>query len=70
MSHLLEACKKAYRKHWLGDETIGWNELGTVLMDALCNEMGDDEFCKWLDFEKNKILYSGNQSGANKPITQ
>ena len=66
---LLNACKLAYRKHVLNDDSIGWEELGDRLLDAICNEIGDDEFCKWSDFERNKILYSGNQPGANKPIT-
>ena len=46
--NLLSACKLAYRKHHLGDVSIGWEELAEVLMNALCNEMGDDAFQKWL----------------------
>ena len=45
---LVEAVKKAYRKHWLDDPDIGYAELGTVLMDALCNTLGDDGFNKWI----------------------
>ena len=47
---LLNACKLAYRKHHLNDESIGWEELGDCLLDALCNEMGDDGFQEWLSF--------------------
>ena len=46
---LLEACKLAYRKHKLEDDSVGWNELESVLFDALCEEMGDDGFYNWLD---------------------
>ena len=44
---LLFACKKAYRKHVSDDPSIGWDELGDILCDALCNAMGSDEFVKW-----------------------
>lgn len=46
---LLNACKIAYRKHHLHDDSIGWNELSEVLLDALCNSMGNDEYLKWVD---------------------
>ena len=52
-SGLLEACKLAYRKHHLGDESIGWEELGTILLDAICNEIGDDGYQKWLEDLRN-----------------
>ena len=45
---LLDAVKLAYRKHHLGDESIGWDELSECLLDALCNEMGDDGYQEWL----------------------
>jgi len=45
---LLSACKLAYRKHHLNDDSIGWDELSDCLLDALCNEMGDDGFQEWL----------------------
>lgn len=47
-SDFLSTLKMAYRKHCLGDESVGWNELGDRLCDALCNAMGDREFQKWL----------------------
>ena len=49
---LLSACKLAYRKHHLNDDSIGWNELGDCLLDALCNEMGDEGFQEWLKSRK------------------
>jgi len=46
--NLLEATKLAYRKHHLGDESVGWGELSEALCNALCNEMGDKGFQRWL----------------------
>lgn len=46
--NLLDACKLAYRKHVLDDDSIGWDELGNCLLDALCNELGDDDYQEWL----------------------
>ena len=45
---LLTACKMAYRKHHLNDESIGWEELSEALLDALCNAMGDDGYQAWI----------------------
>ena len=45
---LLTACKLAYRKHHLDDESVGWEELGNALLDALCNECGNcGTFCPY-----------------------
>jgi len=52
---LLSACKLAYRKHHLGDDSIGWDELSDALCNALCNEMGDTEFQKWLSSQIDDI---------------
>ena len=52
MTSLLDAVKLAYRKHHLGDESIGWDELSGCLLDALCNEMGDNGFQEWLASNK------------------
>lgn len=46
--HLLEACKLAYRKHVLNDDSVGWGELGDWLLDAICDAIGDDGYQKWL----------------------
>jgi hypothetical protein len=46
--HLVPALKKAYRKHVQNDDRIGWNELGDVLCDALCEGIGDKGFQEWL----------------------
>ena len=45
---LLEAVKLAYRKHHLGDDSIGWDELSEKLLDALCNTMGADGYLEWV----------------------
>ena len=49
---LLEACKMAYRKHHLDDQSIGWDELSKFLLNALCNAMGDEGFQEWLTAQK------------------
>jgi hypothetical protein len=49
---LLRALKRVYRKHWLDDESIGWEELGTEIQECLCGVMGDDWFVQWLERRK------------------
>lgn len=49
----LEALKLAYRKHHLGDDSIGWDELADCMLDALCNAMGDDGYQQWLASTKD-----------------
>jgi hypothetical protein len=44
---LLDAVKLAYRKHHLDDDSVGWDELSSILLDALCEALGDDGFIKW-----------------------
>ncbi len=51
---MLEALKLCYRKHHLGDESIGWNELSTIMYDTLCREMGDEGFVNWLEEVKDE----------------
>ena len=53
----VEVIKKAYRKHVLNDESIGWSELGDELRDVLCEDLTDVGFQAWLEEcrnEKNK----------------
>ena len=45
---LLLACQSAYRKHCLSDDTIGWEELSEILLNVLCNVMGDKGYQDWL----------------------
>ena len=44
---IVTALKFAYRKHALMDDSIGWQELGEWLRDALCEAIGDDGFYEW-----------------------
>jgi len=46
---LLHAVLCAYAKHHLDCEDIGWEQLGDILHHAISNEIGDDEYCQWLD---------------------
>ena len=49
------ALQAAYRKHHLGHDHIGWDELGGILCDVLCEVMGDTEFQLWLtSFQNNE----------------
>ena len=49
---LLHAVLCAYAKHHLDCEDIGWNQLGDILHDAICNEIGDDKYSAWADLIK------------------
>lgn len=51
MQHLVLACLAAYRKHHLGDDGIGWEELSQLLSDALANAIGHD-FHQYIDVVK------------------
>jgi len=51
---LLEAVKVSYKKHCLGLESIGWDELSKVLLDTLCEVMGDVGYQQWLNEENRK----------------
>lgn len=42
----IKTLKKVYLKHNLEDPTIGWKELEDILVDMLCELIGDDEFCR------------------------
>lgn len=46
---LLHAVQEAYKKHYLGWDSIGWDELSEILLNALCEAMGDDGFKQWLE---------------------
>jgi hypothetical protein len=54
--NVIDACMMAYRKHVLNDESIGWDELGDALQNALCNYMGDGSFQSWLNEIKEQSL--------------
>ncbi len=46
-SQLEYALKLAY-KHAMGDVDAGTNETIDALCDAICNLIGDHEFCEWI----------------------
>lgn len=46
---VMRALTMAYRKHRLGDDSIGWEELEVLMSCALQEAMGDEGFCNWLD---------------------
>ena len=45
---MLEALKLVYRKHCQDDASIGWEEVGDKLGDALINAMGPTGYYEWL----------------------
>lgn len=45
----LSALRMAYRKHHMGDEEIGWEELSEHLQNTICNIVGDDQFQAFID---------------------
>jgi len=44
---LLHAVLCAYAKHHLDCPDIGWEQLGDILHNAICNEIGDDKYIAW-----------------------
>lgn len=61
---LLSTLKHAYRKHWLGDESIGWAELGTEILDTLCEVMGDKCFQEWAEARREARRKGGENDGG------
>ena len=50
---LLRAILLAYLKHCKDTDLIGWEALGDELHNAICEAIGDEEFCKWNDTTSN-----------------
>ncbi len=50
--HLEHVLKKCYR-FALGDDAIGTVEILSDLTDAICNLIGDEKYCEFLDKEIN-----------------
>ena len=46
---LLECCKRCWKKHVAGDESIGWDELSENLRETLCEVMGDEAFVSMVE---------------------
>lgn len=53
---LLHAVLCAYAKHQLDCQDITWNWLGTVLHNAICNEIGDSAYVAWAESIQNSRL--------------
>jgi len=53
-TRMLKALQMAYRKHYLSDESIGWDELSDILLNALCDVMGDKGYQNWVKSVKEK----------------
>ncbi len=45
---LLHAVLCAYAKHCICTDDIGWNELGETLHSVICNEIGHENYCRWV----------------------
>ena len=52
---LLGLLQRVYRKHHMGDESIGWEELSNEILDVLGTVMGDEECVNWQEFELERI---------------
>ena len=57
----IKALKSAYRKHHLMDDSIGWEELGEILCDALCEEIGDVKFCEFVKRHQKEGEIEGSE---------
>lgn len=44
---IVAAIMYAYAKHVLDKEDVGWDELGDILLNALCEAIGDDGYGRW-----------------------
>jgi len=56
---LIHVLQMVYRKHHLGDESIGWEELSDKMLDVLGTVMGDEEFVNWQELELERIETRG-----------
>ena len=54
-SVLLDAVQSAYKKHCLKDDSIAWSELDSILLDALCEVMGDEGYQTWVKEVKKTL---------------
>ncbi len=51
---LLHAVLCAYAKHHLNRDEIGWTQLSDILCNAICEEIGDVEYCGWMDMMRSE----------------
>lgn len=52
---LLRVVLAVYAKHHLGSSHIGWDELGDMCYNEICNTIGDDAFVVWGERMKEEI---------------
>lgn len=64
---MASALRMAYLKHHLEDESIGWNELSDILLNALTEAMGDRPFQKWLEEQRQARARMVSNSYGNNP---
>jgi len=55
----LKVLQSAYLYHCLDDDEIGSEELGDMLLDEICNIMGNDAYQKWVVDEAKRIRGEG-----------
>ena len=67
---LLHAVLCAYAKHHLDSPNIGWEQLSDILLDAICETIGDDEFCAWSKRITDNIAMSGGSTAAGETYTR
>jgi len=53
---MASALRMAYLKHHCLDTSIGWHELDDLLLDVLCEVMGDRAFQAWFADETKETL--------------
>ena len=51
---LFHAVLLCYLKHHKMQDCIGWDKLGDVLHNAICEAAGDDAYCRWLEVLEEK----------------
>ena len=51
LKRAIETLKLVHKKHFQGDESIGWQEVDESVYCILADCMGDAEYRKWLNNE-------------------
>ncbi len=53
---LLHACLLTYVKHHMGIDILGWSKLAETLHNAICQNIGDEEYCRWSDRIRDEVV--------------
>ena len=49
-AEMLRVLQEIYKKHHMDlDDAMGWNDLGDLLHDTICNVMGTGEYNAWVE---------------------